>query len=90
MIGPLARRAANRTTRCHVRDALPRARHVAARTIECHPIVAGRFLDTQMNVGRHSDIEVTHFVQMSPDNELAVRFSPGNAPAVRISPANRG
>lgn len=43
-----------------------------------------------MNIGRHSDIEVTHFVQMSPDNELTVRISPDNAPAVRISPANRG
>lgn len=43
-----------------------------------------------MNVGRHSDIEVTHFVQMSPDNELAVQISPDNGPAVRISPVNRG
>lgn len=52
-----------------------------------------------MNIGRHSDIEVTHFVQMSPDNELTVRVSPDNGHAsippsnrdiVRISPANRG
>lgn len=43
-----------------------------------------------MNIGRHSDNEVTHFVQMSPDNELTVRMSPDNAPTDRISPVNRG
>ena len=53
-----------------------------------------------MNVGRHSDIEVTHFVQMSPENELAVKMSPDDELAVkmspddeltvRISPVNRG
>lgn len=41
-----------------------------------------------MNVGRHSDIEAPHFVQMSPDNEITVRISPDNGPIVQMSPEN--